>query len=163
LENWTRGLPHRADRKSDALRDQAAADEYGLDILVLATGFDSVIGGLTSIDIRGTSRDAEGEVGEGVPAHLGMAVAGFPNLLVYGAQSPNAFCTGQPAQSFSEPGSFECWITFADAIPEFSSPYRSSAIVGIAQPTVLFVFSERPRPRLRATGRSARGLSARWY
>jgi len=32
---------------------------------------------------------------KGVRAHLGMAVAGFPNLLfVYGPQSPNAFCNG---------------------------------------------------------------------
>ena len=33
---------------------KTAAGEYELDILVLATGFDAVTGGLTSIDIRGT-------------------------------------------------------------------------------------------------------------
>jgi cation diffusion facilitator CzcD-associated flavoprotein CzcO len=35
--------------------------EYRLDILVLATGFDSITGGLTSIDIRGTNGKTLGE------------------------------------------------------------------------------------------------------
>ena len=75
---------------------KTAAGEYELDILVLATGFDAVTGGLTSIDIRGTHGETLKEKwAKGVRAHLGMAVAGFPNLLfVYGPQSPNAFCNG---------------------------------------------------------------------
>jgi cyclohexanone monooxygenase len=75
---------------------KTAAGEYELDILVLATGFDAVTGGLTSIDIRGTQGETLKEKwAKGVRAHLGMAVAGFPNLLfVYGPQSPNAFCNG---------------------------------------------------------------------
>jgi cation diffusion facilitator CzcD-associated flavoprotein CzcO len=75
---------------------KTAAGEYELDILVLATGFDAVTGGLTSIDIRGIQGETLKEKwAKGVRAHLGMAVAGFPNLLfVYGPQSPNAFCNG---------------------------------------------------------------------
>ena len=75
---------------------KTAAGEHDLDILVLATGFDAVTGGLTSIDIRGTQGETLKEKwAKGVRAHLGMAVAGFPNLLfVYGPQSPNAFCNG---------------------------------------------------------------------
>jgi cation diffusion facilitator CzcD-associated flavoprotein CzcO len=75
---------------------KTAAGESELDILVLATGFDAVTGGLTSIDIRGTQGETLKEKwAKGVRAHLGMAVAGFPNLLfVYGPQSPNAFCNG---------------------------------------------------------------------
>jgi len=75
---------------------RTAAGEHDLDILVLATGFDAVTGGLTSIDIRGTQGETLREKwARGVRAHLGMAVAGFPNLLfVYGPQSPNAFCNG---------------------------------------------------------------------
>src|SRR5271154_3107956 len=75
---------------------RTAAGEYELDILVLATGFDAVTGGLTSIDIRGIQGETLKEKwAKGVRAHLGMAVAGFPNLLfVYGPQSPNAFCNG---------------------------------------------------------------------
>jgi cation diffusion facilitator CzcD-associated flavoprotein CzcO len=75
---------------------RTAAGEHDLDVLVLATGFDAVTGGLTSIDIRGTQGETLGEKwAKGVQAHLGMAAAGFPNLLfVYGPQSPNAFANG---------------------------------------------------------------------
>ncbi len=75
---------------------KTAAGEHDLGVLVLATGFDAVTGGLTSIDIRGTQGETLKEKwAKGVRAHLGMAVAGFPNLLfVYGPQSPNAFCNG---------------------------------------------------------------------
>jgi cyclohexanone monooxygenase len=75
---------------------KTAAGEHDLDVLVLATGFDAVTGGLTSIHIRGTHGETLKEKwAKGVRAHLGMAVAGFPNLLfVYGPQSPNAFCNG---------------------------------------------------------------------
>ena len=70
--------------------------EVELDILVLATGFDSVTGGLTSIDIRGTNGQTLREKwSSGARAHLGMASAHFPNLLfLYGPQSPSAFCNG---------------------------------------------------------------------
>jgi cation diffusion facilitator CzcD-associated flavoprotein CzcO len=73
-----------------------AAGEHDLDILVLATGFDAVTGGLTSIDIRGTGGQTLKEKwAKGVQAHLGMAAAGLPNLLfVYGPHSPNAFANG---------------------------------------------------------------------
>ena len=75
---------------------KTAAGEHDLDVLVLATGFDAVTGGLTSIDIRGTGgRTLKEKWAKGVQAHLGMAAAGFPNLLfVYGPQSPNAFANG---------------------------------------------------------------------
>jgi cation diffusion facilitator CzcD-associated flavoprotein CzcO len=73
--------------------------EYDLDILVLATGFDAVTGGLNSIDIRGTDgRTLKEKWADGVRAHLGMASAGYPNLLfVYGPHSPNAFANGPTA------------------------------------------------------------------
>jgi cation diffusion facilitator CzcD-associated flavoprotein CzcO len=75
---------------------KTAAGEHDLDVLVLATGFDAVTGGLTSIDIRGTEGGTLKEKwATGVRAQLGMAAAGFPNLLfVYGPQSPNGFCNG---------------------------------------------------------------------
>jgi cation diffusion facilitator CzcD-associated flavoprotein CzcO len=75
---------------------KTVAREHDLDILVLATGFDAVTGGLTSIDIRGTQGETLKEKwAKGVRAHLGMAAAGFPNLLfVYGPHSPNAFANG---------------------------------------------------------------------
>ena len=70
--------------------------EHDLDVLILATGFDAVTGGLTSIDIRGTEgKTLKEKWAGGVRTHLGMAVSGFPNLLfMYGPQSPNAFANG---------------------------------------------------------------------
>jgi cation diffusion facilitator CzcD-associated flavoprotein CzcO len=72
------------------------AGEHDLDVLVLATGFDAVTGGLTSIDILGTQCETLRETwAKEVCTHLGLASAGFPNLLfVYGPQSPNALVNG---------------------------------------------------------------------
>ncbi|ETT25288.1 cyclohexanone monooxygenase [Rhodococcus aetherivorans] len=70
--------------------------EHEFDLIVLATGFDAVTGGITQIDIR----NAEGEsfadsFRDGAHTALGAATAGFPNLMfVYGPQSPSAFCNG---------------------------------------------------------------------
>jgi cyclohexanone monooxygenase len=73
-----------------------AVGEHEFDVLVLATGFDAVTGGLTAIDIRGTTgRTLREKWADGVSAHLGVATSGFPNLLfLYGPQSPGAFCNG---------------------------------------------------------------------
>lgn len=74
----------------------ADGTEHAFDIIVLATGFDSVSGGLTRLDIRGTDGTALREKwASGVNAHLGIATAGFPNMLfLYGPQSPSGFCNG---------------------------------------------------------------------
>lgn len=70
--------------------------EIALDVLVLATGFDAVTGGLTRIDIR----DSQGitlkeKWADGVRTYQGLASAGYPNLLVsYGPQAPTGFCNG---------------------------------------------------------------------
>ncbi|MEU6700946.1 NAD(P)/FAD-dependent oxidoreductase [Pseudonocardia sp. NPDC046786] len=70
--------------------------DHPFDVIVLATGFDSVSGGLTRLDIRGTDgRLLREQWADGVAAHLGIATAHFPNLLfVYGPQSPSGFCNG---------------------------------------------------------------------
>ena len=69
---------------------------HHLDLLVLATGFDAVTGGLTGIDIRGSRGTSLGEHWHrGVRTHLGLASNGFPNLVyLYGPQSPSGFCNG---------------------------------------------------------------------
>ena len=79
-----------------------AEGEHELDILVLATGFDSVTGGLTSIDIRNTQGKNFKEVwANGVRTQLGIATAGFPNLVFgYGPQSPCAFCNGPSSAEY---------------------------------------------------------------
>lgn len=75
---------------------RTAEGECELDILVLATGFDAVTGGLTQIDIRGVEGlTLKEKWAKGARTHLGMASAGFPNLLfLYGPQSPSGFCNG---------------------------------------------------------------------
>jgi cyclohexanone monooxygenase len=70
--------------------------DHDIDLLVLATGFDANTGGLTAIDIRGADgRRLADRWSAGVETQLGVAVAGFPNMLfLYGPQSPTAFCNG---------------------------------------------------------------------
>jgi cation diffusion facilitator CzcD-associated flavoprotein CzcO len=69
---------------------------HELDVLVLATGFDAVTGGLTQIDIRGVEGlTLKEKWAQGARTHLGLTSAGFPNLLfLYGPQSPSGFCNG---------------------------------------------------------------------
>ena len=75
---------------------RTTAGDHELDVLVLATGFDANTGGLTSIDLRGRGgRSLAEQWSDGVDTHMGMAVHGFPNLLMlYGPQSTTAFCNG---------------------------------------------------------------------
>jgi cation diffusion facilitator CzcD-associated flavoprotein CzcO len=75
---------------------RTTGSDHDFDLLVMATGFDAVTGGLTSIELRGTRGDTLAEHWrEGVRTHLGLASNGFPNLLfLYGPQSPSGFCNG---------------------------------------------------------------------
>jgi len=74
----------------------AGGSEHKLDMLVLATGFDAVSGGLTSIEVVGTDgRTLRERWANGISSHLGMTVDKFPNMLfLYGPQSPSGFCNG---------------------------------------------------------------------
>jgi cyclohexanone monooxygenase len=90
------------DLRADPIKDVTATGlrtekhAHDLDLLVLATGFDAVTGGLTQIDIRGPSGVSLAESWTaGAATYLGIATAGFPNLLfLYGPQSPSGFCNG---------------------------------------------------------------------
>jgi len=75
---------------------QTETEHHELDLIVLATGFDAGTGGLTSIDIQGANGRSLAETWKtGVDTHLGIAVPGFPNMvLLYGPQSPSAFWNG---------------------------------------------------------------------
>ena len=75
---------------------RTALRHFELDILVLATGFDASTGGLTQVDIRGQSgRTLKDTWSSGVKTYLGLGIPDFPNLLMlYGPQSPTAFCNG---------------------------------------------------------------------
>ncbi len=74
----------------------AGGKEHEFDVIVYATGFDAVTGGLTQIDIRGTDGRTLGEMwADGISTHLGMAVPRYPNMIMmYAPQSPSGFCNG---------------------------------------------------------------------
>ncbi|GLE51300.1 flavin-containing monooxygenase [Mycobacterium montefiorense] len=67
--------------------------EYELDVIIYATGFDAMTGALSRIDVRGRAAMSLGEfwATEGPLSYLGLAVAGFPNLFtIQGPGSPSA-------------------------------------------------------------------------
>jgi len=71
---------------------------HELDTIALATGFDSVTGGLKAINIRGTEGLLKDKWEKGIWTHLGMSVSSFPNFfIVYGPQAPTAFANGPSA------------------------------------------------------------------
>lgn len=70
-----------------------STQDYDLDVIIYATGFDAMTGALTRIDVRGRDgvllRDVWAE--QGPVSYLGLAVTGFPNLFtVQGPGSPSA-------------------------------------------------------------------------
>jgi cyclohexanone monooxygenase len=93
--------------------------DYPLDVLVFATGFDANTGGLTSIDIVGTTGVSLREKwADGVEANLGIATSGFPNMLfLYGPLSPAGFCNGP-----------FCAETQAEEVAQFFSYLRENEI-----------------------------------
>lgn len=107
--------------------------EHELDVLVVATGFDAVTGGLTSIDIQGTDGlTLKEKWAEGVRSQMGIACAGFPNLLfLYGPQSPSGFCNGPTCAELQGDLIIDCLLhmrqndlTRIEATPEAEEAWR---------------------------------------
>jgi len=78
-------------------------DLIDLDVIVLATGFDSVTGSLGQLNIQGVN--STGTVGEhwrdGLRTALGIGMHDFPNMLfLYGPQAPTAFSNGPSCTQF---------------------------------------------------------------
>ncbi|EMC93437.1 hypothetical protein BAUCODRAFT_240427 [Baudoinia panamericana UAMH 10762] len=69
---------------------------YEVDVVALATGFDSVTGGLKDLDLVGLNGERLADKWEmGTYTYLGMTTANFPNFLyTYGPQSPTAYANG---------------------------------------------------------------------
>ncbi|GIJ99611.1 hypothetical protein Aspvir_003612 [Aspergillus viridinutans] len=70
-----------------------------LDVIVLATGFDTNTGALTAISIRDTAgrtlKDRWQDPETGVRTNLGLSTSKFPNMFFfYGPQAPTAFSNG---------------------------------------------------------------------
>lgn len=70
--------------------------EVELDVIVLATGFDAVTGGICQIDVTGTKgQNLKQKWKNGTFTHLGVCTADFPNMyFMYGPQGPTAFSNG---------------------------------------------------------------------
>ena len=66
-------------------------EEYALDSIVFATGFDAMTGALLKIDIRGRAgQTLQEKWAAGPRTYLGLAIAGFPNLFtITGPGSPS--------------------------------------------------------------------------
>lgn len=80
---------------------------HEFDVVIFATGFDSITGGITQIDLVGTDgKHVEEKWKDGTYTHLGMTTSGFPNVFfTYGPQAPTAFATG-PSSAETQGG----WI-----------------------------------------------------
>src|SRR5207237_5288594 len=67
------------------------AEEYVLDSLVFAIGFDAMTGALLGIDIRGRAgQSLRDKWAAGPRTYLGLTIAGFPNLFaITGPGSPS--------------------------------------------------------------------------
>ncbi len=67
-------------------------NEYEVDVLIFATGFDASTGALLATDIRGRDGQAlRDKWAQGPRTYLGLAVDGFPNMfMISGPQSPFA-------------------------------------------------------------------------
>jgi cyclohexanone monooxygenase len=72
---------------------RTAGEEFEVDVLVFATGFDAMTGSLSRIDIRGVGgRTLAEKWAAGPRSYLGLSVAGLPNLfLLNGPGSPSVF------------------------------------------------------------------------
>jgi cation diffusion facilitator CzcD-associated flavoprotein CzcO len=69
---------------------------HELDIIALATGFDSVTSGMKNIGLRNIYGEALSDTRKmGKWSYLGMTCNGYPNMFfLYGAQGPTAFSNG---------------------------------------------------------------------
>ena len=69
---------------------------HELDVLALATGFDSITGGMKNMGLRNIYGELLNDTWKtGTWSYLGMTCNGYPNMFfLYGAQGPTAFSNG---------------------------------------------------------------------
>jgi cyclohexanone monooxygenase len=91
---------HLVDVKADPIKRivpsgvETETSRYDLDILIYATGFAAITGGLDRIDIRGKRGASLADTWDDGPVtYLGLQVAGFPNLFtLVGPHNGATFC-----------------------------------------------------------------------
>ena len=76
-----------------------SGDERDFDLIALATGFDSITGGMGAMNIRNhRGETVKDHWANGLRTSRGIALHGFPNMFfVYGPQAPTAFSNGPSA------------------------------------------------------------------
>ena len=76
--------------------------EVEVDILILATGFDSVTGSLAQLNIQGKNGGTIADHWkDGTKTSMGIAIPDFPNMFfLYGPQAPTAFANGPSCTQF---------------------------------------------------------------
>jgi cation diffusion facilitator CzcD-associated flavoprotein CzcO len=75
---------------------------HEVDAIAVATGFDSVTGGITSMGIKDVNGvDLADKWHKATYTYLGLTTNGFPNMFfTYGAQAPTAFSIGPACAEF---------------------------------------------------------------
>lgn len=73
-----------------------------VDVIILATGFDSVTGSLAQLNIQGTDGGTIADHWkDGTKTAMGIAMPNFPNMFfLYGPQAPTAFSSGPSCTQF---------------------------------------------------------------
>ncbi|KAM3424604.1 hypothetical protein BST61_g6594 [Cercospora zeina] len=73
-----------------------------IDVLILATGFDSVTGSLAQLNIRSVNDETIADHWkDGTKTSMGISIPGFPNMFfLYGPQAPTAFSNGPSCTQF---------------------------------------------------------------
>ena len=105
FETYNRDNVHLVDVKADPIVEitesglRTNQEEYSLDCLVYATGFDAMTGALERMDIRGRSgQSLKQKWAEGPRTYLGLETSGFPNLFtITGPGSPSVLTNMLPS------------------------------------------------------------------
>lgn len=101
--------------EKDGIR-QADGTFHKLDVIALATGFDSITGGLKDMKITGLNGQILAEKWKlGTTAYLGMATAGFPNFwFTYGPLAPTAFSNGPSSIEIQADWLVDCFVSMRE-------------------------------------------------
>jgi cation diffusion facilitator CzcD-associated flavoprotein CzcO len=100
FETYNRPNVSLVDVRADPIREiipggiRCESSDHPLDVIIFATGFDAMTGPLLAFDITGSGGATLREKWAAGPVtHLGLQVAGFPNLFtITGPGSPSVLC-----------------------------------------------------------------------
>ncbi|MDR3535550.1 MAG: NAD(P)-binding domain-containing protein [Acetobacteraceae bacterium] len=111
---------------------RTGAQEYAVDAIVFATGFDAMTGTLTRIDIRGRGgRTLTDKWAEGPKTYLGLMTAGFPNLfMITGPGSPSVLSNMIVSIEQHVDWTANCWNTSWNGASAASRRRRRPRIPG---------------------------------